>query len=357
MEGFTGYTVRMIEEPQLGDGGKLINMFCVEGGEPHPNPTVSKYADFAYFEFSPRGFMSASMWLAHRGQGEFAQLLIDIAPEREPDGLLQIPAIPSSFPTVCYEEVRNLVPKDHLLVGLSSIGIETVKSASGALVWIVGMSGTGRTNTLVLRVEERAAMGHKFLGYDPHWFKDGSLTNTIYENTETHAPKGYHDLFLMPMAHSPQEGKAVLQAFLDEFDGRKSGQIQKPWQHITILLNEIDCLMEAASEGEEEVAQMLRRVVRICSQEGRQFHLGGICTSQRVSGLAWLRKLASLMIIHQLLMQSERELACHGNKAVMADMDQWPVGRTYVFGLGISSPQIVQQPYFSGHGADTLGDE
>ena len=77
---FQGYTVRMIDTPQVGAQGKLIRMFCLEGGGPHPNPTISKYADFAHFEFSPRGFQEASAWLEQRDQSEFAQLLRDIAP-------------------------------------------------------------------------------------------------------------------------------------------------------------------------------------------------------------------------------------------------------------------------------------
>lgn len=344
---FTGYTVRMIDTHQVGDGGESIRMFCLEGGGPHQNPTVSKYADFAFFEFSPRGFVSAALWLAQRGQMEFAQLLIDIGPEQKSDGLLPLPVIPPSLPTaVRYGEVRTQVPNGHILLGVSGTGVETVRSAAASFIWILGMSGTGRTNSLVLRVEERRVLGHKFLGYDPHALKDGSLTNIVYEDAVTHAPARYRDLFLMPMARNTAEGKAVLKKFLDEFDGRKSGRVPKPWQPWTILIDEVDCLVGGESEDEREVEHMLRRVVRVCSQEGRAFCLEGICTSQRASGLAWLRKLALVTIVHQLLLQSEKELVCHEDKAVMADMDCWPAGRTLVYGVGLRSALVVQQPYF-----------
>lgn len=268
---------------------------------------------------------------------------------------LPSPGTSGGLPTnVRYEDVRNQVPNGHILIGIGLNGVETKEMKVGALVWIVGLSGTGKTSTTVLRVEERATMGHKFLGYDPHWFKDDSLTNAIYVNTETHAPKGYHDLFLMPMARNTAEGKVVLKAFLDEFDGRKSGRIPKPWPFITVLVDEVGSLMDVTEEEEEEVAKMLKRIARICGQEARNFNMGGIYISQQATGLAWLRKVALMVIVHQLLMLSERELACNGDKAVMKDMEFWPIGRTYVFGVGFGTDgaRTVQQPYFGGRGVD-----
>jgi len=331
---FTGYTVRMVDAPQIGDGGKSIRMFCLEGGGMNPNPTVSKYVDFAYFEFSPRGFTSAALWLTQRGQVEFAQLLTDIAPEQESDGRLMLPEVFATLPTdVPYEDVYSQVPQGRILIGVGLDGIKTVSSAAGALVWVIGCSGSGKTNTVVSRVEERSRLGHKFLGYDPHWVVDGSLTSAL---------SAYSDLFLHPLVGDVQGGKAVLQMFLDEFDGRKSGRIPKPWQPLTILVNEIDCLMHAVSEGEEDLVRLLRRVARVCGQEGHAFHMQGIYVSQGAMGLAWLRTVATLVMVHRVFLSNDKILACNGNKAVVKDMDCWPVGRTYVYGAGLDS--VVQQP-------------
>jgi hypothetical protein len=247
---------------------------------------------------------------------------------------------------VLYEEVRGQVPTGHILVGIGQAGIETVEKAVGALVWIVGLSGTGKTSTTVLRVEERAALGHKFLGVDPHFFKDDSLTNAI---------KGYVSRFLKPMARTPEETKEVLQYFLDEFYGRKNGSIPKPWQPITLLVDEVGALMDAIDALDKEIADMLKRIARICGQEARNFEMGGIMISQQATGLAWLRKVALMVIVHQLLMQSEKELACNGDKAVMKDMEYWPRGRTYVYGVGFGSggARTVQQPFFKSPDGDS----
>ena len=68
------------------------------------------------------------------------------------------PQLLSPLPTnVLYEDVRHQVPRGHVLVGIGRQGIETKDQAVGACVWIVGLSGTGKTSTTVLRVEERAA--------------------------------------------------------------------------------------------------------------------------------------------------------------------------------------------------------
>jgi hypothetical protein len=60
------YTVRMLSVPQIGKDGKRVRMFEIEGGGPHPNPAVAKFADFAAFELSSAGLQAASEWLALR---------------------------------------------------------------------------------------------------------------------------------------------------------------------------------------------------------------------------------------------------------------------------------------------------
>jgi len=264
---------------------------------------------------------------------------------------------------VLYEDVRGQVPAGHVLVGIGQAGIETKKAAVGACVWIVGLSGTGKTSTTVLRVEERATDGSRFLGIDPHFFKDDSLYHSIYETVDGQ-PGAYKDLFIKPMARGTEEAKAILQAFIDEFNGRKSGRIAKPWGKITLLVDEVGALVDTISEEEEEVAKMLKYVARICGQEARNFMMGGVFISQQATGLAWLRKMALMVIVHQLLMQSEKELACNGDKAAAKDMETWPIGRTYVFGVGFQEgPRTVQQPYFAGRrvnsaaGADELNHD
>lgn len=251
-----------------------------------------------------------------------------------------VPQIEAPLPTnVRYEDIRGQVPKGHVLVGMGRAGVETRDAAVGACTWIVGLSGTGKTSTTVTRVEERDAIGHSFLGCDPHWFKPDSLTNAV---------TAYEKSFLMPMAKTPEEMKAVLTAFLEEFRGRKAGTIPQPWKPITLIVDEVGSLMDTTNAEEEEIAKMLPSIARICGQEARNFLMGGIFISQQATGLSWLRKVALMIIVHQLLMESEKKLALQGDKEAIESMKSWPVGRTYVYGVGFQDgPRTVQQPYFA----------
>jgi hypothetical protein len=79
--------------------------------------------------------------------------------------------------------------------------------------------------------------------------------------------------------------------------------------------------------------------------------MGGMFISQQATNLAWLRKVALMIIVHQLLMESEKKLALNGDTAVIDAMKTWPIGRTYVYGVGFQDgPRTVQQPYFAKEG-------
>lgn len=258
----------------------------------------------------------------------------------------------SELPTnVLYDDIRHLIPRSHILVGMRSDGVDTKEEGVGACVWIVGLSGTGKTTTTVLRVEERSEKEHLFLGIDPHWFKPDSLTNAVV---------GYAHKFIKPMARHEDEIADILHTFHNEFKARKAGQRSQPWQKITLIIDEVGSLMDTTDEIEEENAKLIKSIARICGQEARNFNMGGIFISQQATGLAWLRKLALMVIVHQLLMMSERLIACNGNAEVARDMDIWPIGRTYVYGVGFQDgPRTVQQPYIkvsTGRTIDAIAD-
>ncbi|MGH2478253.1 MAG: hypothetical protein ACRDHW_01145 [Ktedonobacteraceae bacterium] len=248
----------------------------------------------------------------------------------------------AALPThVRYEDVRFQVPEKHVLVGVGREGLETRDRAVGACTWIVGLSVTGKTSTTVIRVEERRCAGHKFLGADPHWFKPDSLLNAL---------RGYEEYFLLPMAQSAEETLAVLRAFLAEFQARKGGQVTKPWQPISLIVDEVGSLMDkatATTQAEKDIIDLLPSIARICGQEARNFAMSGIFISQQATGLAWLRKVSTMVIVHQLLMENEKKLACNYDTAVMDAMKRWPIGRTYIYGIGFGKegPLTVQQPY------------
>jgi hypothetical protein len=254
---------------------------------------------------------------------------------------------PGPLPTyVRYEEIRPQIPHGRALVGVSGRGIETKEDTVRALVWIVGGSGTGKTNTVCIRVDDDDRRGHRFLVIDPHLFKKDSLY---------HAIKGYSSRFLLPVAMESEDVLAVLNAFLQEFERRKAGG---SWTYpVTIIVDEVGSLVldiDKDNPVEANVVARLKEVARVCGQEARGFDMSGIFISQDAAGLAWLRKRALMVLAHQVTMWSERLLVCNQNTVIARDMDTWPVGRTLAYGIAFPEGQlVVQQPVFQPRALDT----
>jgi hypothetical protein len=242
---------------------------------------------------------------------------------------------------VTYEEIKDQIPEGHNLVGIGPDGVITKHDRFiGACTWICGLSGTGKTTTTVIRVKEKQSCGHRFLGYDPHWFKDDSLTNAL---------KGFADDFILPMARSTFEAIKVFRMFLDEFNNRKAGIVSKPFQKWTLVVDEVNAINDAKEKEEKEVLELLKTIVRICGQEARNFEMAGIFCSQQATGLYWIRNVALLIIIHKLLMENQQRIATNmDDKKFFAEMRLWPKGRTYVYGAGLEQGEgcmVMQQPY------------
>jgi hypothetical protein len=247
--------------------------------------------------------------------------------------------LPAPLPTfVRYEDIVSKIPQDHALVGIDGSGIITRERAIKALLWIVGASGTGKTNTVCLRIHEDYEWGHDFILIDPHWFKDDSLYNAIKDTP-------YITRLLRPLAYETEDILDRLNFFLNEFKRRKAGG---SWEHpITIIIDEVGSLVSDKPETkeEEEMIAKIKQISRICGQESRGFEMTGVFISQDAAGLAWLRKRSILVIAHQLMMMSERLLACNDNAEIARAMDTWPIGRTVVYGIGLKEGQrVVQQP-------------
>jgi hypothetical protein len=262
----------------------------------------------------------------------------------------QIEGPQASLPTlVRYADIKHQIPEGHNVVGIADTGLITKEDRHiGACVWIIGGSGSGKTSTTSLRLEERSACGHQFYGVDPHWFKDDSLTNAVV---------GFSDRFLLPMARDTRETKVVLETFLKEFQNRKAGKVEKPFQKITLVVDEVGSLNDPQSEEEEEVLKLLKTITRVCGQEARNFNLGGIFISQQATGLYWIGNVALLIIVHKLLKENQQKLATQtDDKELFASMRVWPRGRSYVLGMGLEEGEgclVMQQPYHvreaSGH--------
>lgn len=248
----------------------------------------------------------------------------------------------ADLPTyVTYESICDQIPDGHVLVGILADRVVTKPDRlAGACTWICGLSGSGKTTTATLRVHEKAVCGHSFLGYDPHWFKDDSLTNAL---------TGYAKHFIRPMARSVEDAIEVFTLFLDEFKRRKAGQTAKPFQKWTLIVDEVNAINDPQSEEEKKLLELLKTIVRITGQESRNFEMAGIYCSQQATGLYWIRNVALLIIIHKLIMENQQKVATNlDDKKFFAGMRTWPKGRTYVYGAGLEEGegcQVMQQPF------------
>jgi hypothetical protein len=93
------------------------------------------------------------------------------------------------------------------------------------------------------------------------------------------------------------------------------------------------------------VAEKLKRISRICGQEARDFNMVGIYISHNAAGLAWLRRDAVMVLAHQVVQFEERMRVCNQDREIARTMDNWPKGRTYVYGIAFEDgPLLVQQP-------------
>jgi len=294
-------------------------------------PTVARYAikNGLNVEY---GGLKVSSWKSHIASIQGGDTRVE-----------QIEGPVSPLPTlVRYEDIRHQIPEGHNVVGIADTGLITKEDRHiGACVWIIGGSGSGKTSTTSLRLEERADCGHLFYGVDPHWFKDDSLTNAVV---------GFSDRFLLPMARDTKEAKHVLETFLKEFQERKAGKVEKPFQKITLVVDEVGSLNDPQSDEEEEVLKLLKTITRVCGQEARNFNMGGIFISQQATGLYWIGNVALLVVVHKLLKENQQKLATQtDDKQLFASMRLWPKGRSYVYGMGLEEGEgclVLQQPYF-----------
>lgn len=260
--------------------------------------------------------------------------IVEESPDREEE-VIEIEE-PQPIPEkVRYEDIRVHIPRDHALVGIGEGGVvHTLEKEVKGLIWIPGSSGAGKSNTTGLRVDEDYERGHRFLGIDPHFFKDDSLSNLV---------KGYMDRFIEPIAYRPEDILRMLDLFIAEVARRQAGG--KCWP-LTLLYDEIGSQVSDKPEDEieKQIIEKTKKVIRKAGQETRGFNMNVIAISQDAAGLAFLRKRALLVLGHKTVMMSERELICNERSDIARQMDMWPVGRTVVYGVAVQGVLVRQQP-------------
>lgn len=253
----------------------------------------------------------------------------DVDPDDGPD----MSALPGS---VRYEEIRSQVPYGRSCLGVSAQGVEHCDFGQLMTMWIAGGSGTGKSNTVALKIDEAIRNGRKIgiVLIDPHARKEDSLYNRI---------RCYEGHFLFQVAVSEDEIYSALVWFKDEFE-RRLGQGGHGKSDILLVVDEVSNVVES---DDPEIGKLIKKIARICGQESRGFGMFGWFISQDAAGLAWLRKRAMTVIAHKLNMMSERKLACNEDMEIARSMDEWPRGRVAVYGLNFQGVMIAQMPSFN----------
>lgn len=239
---------------------------------------------------------------------------------------------------VRYEDVEGQIPAGHSLMGVSSNSVETTEFGNLMTMWICGGSNSGKSNTVGIKIEEAIDNGRNLgiLCIDYHANKKDSLYNKIKE---------YEDLFLMPVARDEASAMAMLQRYLAEFLRRRGlpEEEQEQLDDMLLVVDEVPAVIE-----DEEIAPVLKRIVRLCGRESRGFGMFGWFISQNAVGLAWLRNAALTVIAHKMVMLNEAELACNQHKDIARDMENWPIGRVVVYGIRFKGIKVLQMPFKSG---------
>lgn len=238
---------------------------------------------------------------------------------------------------VRYEDVRYNVPHGHTLLGCQAGGrVETRPFKVLDTMWIVGGSKTGKTNDIVIKVEEGHNVGRRLVVVDPHKTKSDSLYNAI---------RGYERDFLLPVAHTRDEIKQAIAAFKEEAMRRiGGGSYREGW---TLIVDEVGALTGVPGLRDDEQVEMYKLIApiaKMCGEQLRGYDMSGWFISQSPIGLSWLANSAMTVFVHKMIKENQQKLATNSNTAVMDDMTNWPRGRVFCYGLDIQGEYLLQQP-------------
>lgn len=254
---------------------------------------------------------------------------------------------PAPIPArVRYEDVQSQVPPGHAILGVDGTGVKTCEFGKILTCLILGGSGTGKSNTVAIKVEEAIKDGWKLIVIDPHKRKTDSLYNRVKEYSYAFLHLDFPDLeepMVDNVAQTDEQIKAVFTWFLAEFKRRLDQGVTPDDPSILIICDEVGNI---ADSDDEAIVKDLKKIARICGNESRGFGMAGWFMNQNATGIAWLRKVVMTVIVHKINMMSERRVACNENDALARHMDEWPKhGRVYVYGLSFEVVYELQMPF------------
>lgn len=262
--------------------------------------------------------------------GQLARRTVEEIPQAKKP--LELPP-PEGIPAIVrYVDVQDEVPDEMSLLGIhpSDGALELTDWEKLKMLWLVGSSSTGKSNTIFGKALEARNKGGKLLVVDQHASKDDSLSKKL-------AP--LKDAFLRPIAITDEAVLATLQWFKIEFERRVAGASCD--QKIVLICDEMNRMVR-----NEKLKKPLMEIAAICGEESRGFGMYGWFISQKAAHLKWLRDSAITVIAHRVTRFEEAMLACNDNREAAKRLLEFKVGRSYIYGVDFEVPLELQQPLY-----------
>lgn len=262
--------------------------------------------------------------------GQLARRSVEEVPGTKP---LEIAPPPEGIPAIVrYADVVDEVPDTMSLLGIhpSDGALELTDWEKLKMLWLVGSSSTGKSNTIFGKALEARNKGGKLLVVDQHATKDDSLSKKL-------AP--LKDAFLRPIAITDEAVLAALEWFKIEFERRVAGAPCD--QKIVLICDEMNRMVR-----NEKLKKPLMEIAAICGEESRGFGMYGWFISQKAAHLKWLRDSAITVIAHRVTRFEEAMLACNDNRDAAKRLLEFKVGRSYIYGVDFEVPLELQQPLY-----------
>lgn len=263
--------------------------------------------------------------------------------EEKPVEQIEGPEEEEQIPDVVnYADIADEVPESMSLLGIHPANgdLELTDWEKLKMVWLVGSSSTGKSNTIFGKAYEAANKQAKLAVVDQHAPKKDSLARKLA--SLSHA-------FVREIAVSDQQVLDTLAWFKAEFERRVHCPVCRQSnttcpacsQKIVLICDEMNRMVR-----NEALIKPLKEIVAICGQESRGFGMYGWFLSQKCAGLKWLRDNAITVIVHRLTRIEEAKMACNDDMVAARKLLKFKIGRTYIYGVDFDEPVELQQPLY-----------
>jgi hypothetical protein len=270
-------------------------------------------------------------------QSQMSKLAQTSVREVAADETRQLAAPQEGIPAIVrYADVQDEVPDGMSLLGIHPANgdLELSDWEKLKMLWIVGSSSTGKSNTVFGKALEAVNHGARLLVVDQHAVKDDSLTRKLEPLKAS---------FLRSVAVTDEQVLSTLAAFKSEFNARVDGASCS--QKIVLIMDEINRMARNGA-----LLAAIKEVVAIGGEESRGFGMYVWAISQKAVYLKWLRDSAITVIAHRVTRMEEAMLACNDDRKAAARLLKFPVGRSFIYGVDFDDLIELQQPLYDAPG-------